>query len=128
MARLSITKNGEEFVVQSADSDIKQVFFSYASWGTGLRIKEHPEYYGKDVDPRSSPPGTVLRGEEAQKWALGGQDDHLWEWRLSQESVDDLIRMISEVLAPGSPYRMEVEEVKASEHVIEVLRKAGENK
>jgi hypothetical protein len=124
---LTVSKDGEVFVLRSSDIDVKQAIFSWGSFGTGLRIKEHPEYYGQDVDPRSPPPGTVLRGEAAQKWATENTDDHLWEWRLTRESVEDLMGMIAGSLAPESPYRMAVEEVKASEHIIEVLKKATED-
>lgn len=108
MARLSITKEGDLLVVQSADPDIKQVFFSWGSWGTGLRIKEHPEYYGRDTEPGSNLP----------------PDAHLWEWRLTEDSVEDLIRMTSESLADPQRFEMAEQEINASRYVVELLGKA----
>ena len=125
--RLTVASNVDgQFVLQSRDHDIKQTFFSWGSYGTGLRIKEHPEYYGRDVDPREPPPGTVLRGDAAQRWATSNTDDHLWEWVLSRESVEDLIRLMAESLADPARYRMTKTEIEASEHVTVVLRKALE--
>jgi hypothetical protein len=124
--KIEVIKDGETLVVRSSDSEIKQVFFSWASCGTGLRIKEHPEYYGRDVDPRSPPPGTVLHGDDAQRWATENADDHLWEWRLTRESAEELIVMIKESLAEPLRFRMTSDEYRAAKHVVEVLRKTLE--
>jgi hypothetical protein len=124
--RLSITRSGEHFVLRSSDPSIKQTFFSWGSSGTGLRIKEHPEYYGQDVDPREPPPGTVLRGEDAHRWATTPSDDHLWEWRLTDDSAEDLVELIDKALANPSRYNMDATEIESSEHVRSVLRKVLE--
>lgn len=108
MARLSITKDGDVFVLQSADPDIKHALFSWGSWGTGLRIKEHPEYYGRDTEPGSNLP----------------PDLHLWEWRLTKDSAEDLIRMSKESIADPKRFRMTKREINASKHVVELLGKA----
>lgn len=125
--RLTITRDADaRLVIQSRDINIKQTFFSWGSHGTGLRIKEHPEYYGRDVDPSEPPPGTVLHGEAAHRWATTNADDHLWEWVLSRESAEDLIELMASSLADPARYRMSTTEIEASEHVTSVLRKALE--
>lgn len=124
--RMIVTKDGQDLIIRSGDIEIKQAIWSWGSCGTGLPIKEHPEFYGRDVDPRSPPVGTVLHGDAAMKWALDSPDDLCWEWRLGRESADDLVQMMKKALHPDSPYRLTVEEDLASEYVIEVLTRALE--
>lgn len=101
---------GTTLVLTSSDPDIKQAFFSWGSWGTGLRIKEHPEYYGRDTEP-----------------AVPNPDYHLWEWKLSPESAQDLIGLTEASLADPAHYRMSPAEIKASEEVLKVIRRALED-
>jgi hypothetical protein len=83
---LVISKHGNFHVIQSNDINVKQRFFE---WADG---SEDPEFYGRAIDPREHPPGTVLRGEAAQQWALTSTDDYVWEWRLTEYKVQKLLR------------------------------------
>src|SRR5260221_624806 len=114
--RLSVAKDGDTYVVRSQDSEIKQTFFSWASFGSGGG-NDRPEYYGRDVDPRSLPPGTMLYGKDAEKWLLDSPDDLCWEWHLTRESVVHLVKRMRTNLGDD-----EVEN-EASEHVIAVFEK-----
>jgi len=119
--RLVVVKIAEEFVARSQDADIKQAFFSWASMGSGFG-NDRPEYYGRDVDPRSPPEGTVLRGKDAEKWLLDSPPDLCWEWRLTEESVRHLIKQMRSNMG-DSPV-----EVEASEEVIKSLEKVLEER
>jgi hypothetical protein len=124
--RLEVTREDEVYVLRSRDKHIKGEICGWGSFGTGLPIEEHPEYYGKDVDPRSPPPGTSLRGQAAMDWAKGSDDDHLWEWRLTDRLLRHLLTSIDGLLSESSPVRLDLEELKAAEHIAMVLRKVIE--
>jgi hypothetical protein len=80
--RLTIIQDGDKITVTSNDSNIKQVFFGFGSWGTGLGIKEHPEYYGRSIE----------KGKNVRA------DDEEWQWDLTMELVKDLYKLITEDL------------------------------
>lgn len=116
-SRMIIVKQSDDFVVRSQDADIKQAFFSWASFGSGGG-NDRPEYYGRDVDPRSPPEGTTLYGKDAEKWLLDSPRDLCWEWRLDEESVRHLVARMK------TNFGDEPDEIEASEYVIRALEAA----
>ncbi len=101
ITRIKVRRDGDNIIVQSNDINIKQAFFSWASWGTGMNIKEHPEFYG-----RSAETGRAVRA---------GRDEEMWQWDLSEESANDLIEMMRGNLGELPT------EVKASQDVMRAL-------
>jgi hypothetical protein len=80
--RLSYRVDGDKIIVTSNDINIKQVFFGFGSWGTGLGTREYPEFYGRSIETdRSVRP-----------------DNEMWQWDLTMELVKDLYKLISDDL------------------------------
>lgn len=92
--RLSVRQDGDKFIFTSNDPNIKQVFFSWGSWGTGSGKKEHPEFYGHSIEKQSA--------LEMAHSIRVSPDDEMWQWDLTMELVKDLYKMIEEDLT----YRM----------------------
>lgn len=73
--------DGEEdpriWVLTSRHSDVKQCFFGFGSYGTGIPMHvDTPEYYGRDLESSKPDP-----------------DSHLWEWRLRHREVTKLVQL-----------------------------------
>jgi len=75
--RLTIKREGDKFTITSSDDHIKQVFFSWASFGTGLGIDEYPEFYGRQLG--------FSRGL--------GHDE--WQWSLDERLMRKMIKNLT---------------------------------
>lgn len=73
--RLTIKRDGNKVLVTSNDANIKQVFFGWASWGTGSGMREYPEFYGSQT-----------KGDGSR-----GPDNDMWLWTLNEELVRCMI-------------------------------------
>lgn len=79
---LNITRldDGEDpriWVLTSRHIDVKQCFFGFGSFGTGIPMHvDTPEYYGRDLESNKPDP-----------------DSHLWEWRLRHSELAKLVQL-----------------------------------
>lgn len=80
LLRIQRLDDGEDpkiWVLTATDSDVKQCFFGFGSYGTGIPMHvDTPEYYGRDLEPEKPNP-----------------DAHRWEWRLTHRELAKLVQL-----------------------------------
>lgn len=107
--RITVKQDGEKVIVTSNDDHVKQVFFGWASWGTGMNIREYPEFYGRPLKPCAAKP--VSYSDE-------------WQWDLTRELCDVMIGNLTR-LTLDEPTE---EEGKANAAVLNTLKAFLEGK
>jgi len=106
--RLTIKRDGEKILVTSNDANIKQVFFGWASFGTGLGIREYPEFYGRHTEGDGS----------------YGPDNSMWLWTLDDQSVAKMIQNLTSDQPCNQPSSAEQ---KADAYVLRAFRALVDN-
>jgi len=77
IARLDDGEDPRIWVLTSRHPDVKQCFFGFGSYGTGIPYHvDTPEYYGRDLESEKPDP-----------------DSHLWEWRLRHSELTKLVQL-----------------------------------
>lgn len=106
--RLTIKQDGLKVLVTSNDPNIKQVFFGWASYGTGLGVKEYPEFYGRQTEGDGS----------------SGPDNNMWLWTLNFSLVAKMIENLDHHDKPiaGVWHPPTAEEQKADAYVLRAFK------
>lgn len=103
MSLLTITRldEGEDprvWVLTATDPEVKQCFFGFGSYGTGIPMHiDTPEYYGRDLESEKPDP-----------------DSHRWEWRLTHRELAKLVMLW------GNRVRT-IREAGEQKHVAEIM-------